>query len=326
MFRENFWQLAILVVVVALRMDIACNVARCDESLAKELESKVSALADDFEFGMLDVASVASLSIETSPDSEYWFEGAATFTTFKTEGVEYKRAEWKLDHIEDVRTQQFSNYFDFHQCTVTNLRIRGLDFVNVQGIDRWTRAGEAGEQVSPCVAVIPIDWPVIYPFHFDYLRKVGEPTFQVIFRNGSCVSATQIDARTADSVWFGKVKTKEGKHLAFDQVRFKDDLPVLFETYSYQSGFRDLSDLPKRKDCIRVNRVETTWTKFDDVSVPSKVRAELNILGPGGIQTVHLTVDLKFWNSKTKEYEQIKNSVDESIQQVEASGIVSKTK
>jgi len=66
--------------------------------------------------------------------------------------------------------------------------------------------------------------------------------------------------------------------------------------------------------------------KFDDVSVPSKVKAELNILGTGGTQTVHLTVDLKFWNSKTKEYEQIKNSVDESIQQVEASGIVSKTK
>ncbi len=324
MFRGNFLQLAILGLVVALRIDFAWNVARCDESLAKEIESKVLAFADDFEFGMLDVASVASLSIETSPDSEYWFDGSATFTTFKTEGVEYKRAEWKLDQIDDVRTQKFSNYFDFHQCTVTNLRIRGLDFVNVQGINRWMRAGEQGV-VSPCVAVSPIDWPVIYPFHFNYLQKVGEPTFQVLFRNGSCVSATQIDARTADSVWFGKVKTKEGKHLAFDQVRFKDDLPALFETYSYQSGFRDLSDLPKRKDCIRVNRVETTWTKFDDVSVPSKVRAELNFLG-GGIQTVHLTVNLKFWNSKTKEYEQIKNSVDESIQQVEASGIVSKTK
>jgi len=133
------------------------NEARCDESLAEELESKVSAFAGDFEFGMLDVASVASLSIETSPDSEYWFEGSATFTTFKTEGVEYKRAERKLNQIEDVRTQQFSNYFDFHQCTVSNLRIRELDFVNVQGIDRWMKAGG---QVSPCVAVIPMDWPV----------------------------------------------------------------------------------------------------------------------------------------------------------------------
>lgn len=321
MFRRNVLHLAILVAVVALRMDIAWNVARCDDSLAKDLEAKVLAIADDFEFGLLDVASIASLSVETTPDSEYWFEGSATFTAFKSEQVEYTRAEWKLDHIDDVRRRKFSNYFDFHQCTVTNLKLRGLDFVNVKGIDRWMKAGE---NASPCVVVRPIDWPVIYPYHFNHLRKVGEPTLQVVFRNGSCVSATQVDARTADSVWFGKVKTKEGNHLAFDQVRFKDELPILFETYSYQRGFRDLSDLPKRKDCSRVNRVETTWSKFDDVSVPSKVKAELNIQGTGGIQTVHLTVDLKFWNSQTKDYKQIEKSVDEAIQQVEASGIMPK--
>ena len=219
--------------------------------------------------------------------------------------------------------QRFSNYFDFQECAVSKLRIRGTEYVNIVGLDRWTKDGE---HLSPCVVMIPTDWAIVYPRHFNFRREVEEPTIQQYFRSALCVKATQIDARTTDSIWFGKMKTKDGSYLAFQEIRMKDDLPVLYETYSYQKGFRDLTDLPKRKDCLRVNRVETTWAKFDDCSVPKKVIAFLSNLGSGGFQDFHLTVDLKFWNSKNKEYEDVKKVVDEAIQQVEALGAVPKPK
>jgi len=323
MFREKIFPRSILVVLFVLSNEVLWKCARCDEPLAKDLESKILAFADDLEFGLVDFASSASLTIESSPDSELWFQGTAQFATFKSDGIDYKRAEWNIPRFEDARTQTFSNYFDFQECAVSKLRIRGADYVIIMGLDRWMKEVQLS---SSCVVVNPIDWPVIYPVFFNNRVKIRESTLLDIFRLALCVKATQIDSRTIDSIWYGKITTKDGKRLGFQEIRVKDDLPVLFETFSYQKGFRDLTDLPRRKDCIRVNRVETTWAKFDDFSVPRKVKAELRCLGNGGVQELNLTVDLKFWNSKTKEYQAVKKVVDEAIQQVEALEVAPKTK
>jgi hypothetical protein len=303
--------------------DVLLLRARCGEPLAKELESKMLAFADDLEFGLTDFASEALLTIESSPDSERWFEGTAKFVTFKVNELDFRKAEWHLSPLDGARSESLSSYFAVPECAVSKLRFRGTDYVNAIGIDRWMREDQ---HLSSCSVVMPTDWPMILPILFDNRFTRGETRIQENYRNSFCAKATQVSSRIVDSIWLGKVTTKEGNHLAFEEIRVEDDLPVLYTVYSYQQGFRDLAHLPSRKDCIRVTRVETIWTKFDDFSVPRKVKAELNSGGAGGVQDLKLTVDLMFSNSKTKEYETVKKVVDEAIQQVDALELAPKMK
>ena len=319
MFGEKLIQRSILVVLFVLSNVALWEYARSDE----QLESKILSLVNDLEFGLVDFASESLLTIESSPDSELWLQGTAKFVTLRADGMDYGRAEWDFPLFEDARAQPFSNYFDSPHCAVSKLKIRGVDYVNILGVDRWMKENP---QLTSCVVVNPIDWPVIFPYQLNNRNKIEKPTFQEYYRSAMCANAIQIDARTLESIWYGKLTHNDGKRLGFQEIRFKDDLPVLYETYSYQKGFRSLNDLPRRKDCIRINRVETTWATFDDISVPRKVKAELSNGGNGGLQGLYLTVELKFWNSRTKEYKAIKKLIDEAIPQVKALEVAPKTK
>jgi hypothetical protein len=103
----------------------------------------------------------------------------------------------------------------------------------------------------------------------------------------------------------------------FDNITFRDGLPTVHETLSYHAGFSNLEELPDPKKCKLIGKVETTWTQVDDVPVPEKVVARLGNAGFKEVKELNLTVNLKFWNEGTKEYQAMKTLADQAADQID---------
>jgi len=304
--------------------------ALCDDTLTKELESNMTKLLADHEFGLPTYASEALMEIESSPDSLHWFQGKAKFTYFVTDQLEFRNADWDLKPSDDSRRfivddrgrQLVPHVFDFKICSRPTLKYRGINydlerrvFIGNPG-DKWEVTEERGRK-STCVAIDPLTWPFIITSTFSRGHDQGICMLRHYFGNSLCAKATQTDSRTVQSVWYSKGTNPAGNRLAFENITFKDGLPTVIETLSYQTGFHDINELPDRKKCVPISRNETTWTQVDDVPVPEKVVAQLKNAGHREVNELSLNVRLKYWSEGSKEYEAIKKVADQAAKEID---------
>jgi hypothetical protein len=308
----------------------------CRGDLTEELEAKMQALVADLEFGLPSYASQAKLEIESGPDSLHWFRGTADMKCF-VEGNrelgnrEFRKADWKLDTVDDTTSSTLVNkdgfpfnpgLFAFRNCSRSLVKYKSvfydLDNVQIKGLvaNRWDRTDGRSIQ-SSCVAIEPITWPLIYTTAFSRGMDQGKPLFRHFVETSLCGKVTVINSSTVKSTWYSKATTPSGQRLVFKDITFQRDLPTSVETYSYQAGFQDANDLPDRKKCVLINQVKTKWTKVDDVSVPEIVTARLQNAGFQEVSELTLTVKIKFWTERTKEYEEMKKVADEAFAAVE---------
>lgn len=308
----------------------------CYGDLAEELESKMQALVADLEFGLPSYASQARLEIESGPDSLHWFRGTADMKCF-VEGNrelgnrEFRKADWKLDTVDDTTSATLVNkdgkpfnpgLFAFRNCSRSLVKYKDvyydLDNVQIEGLatNRWNRTDGRSIQ-SSCVAIEPITWPLIYTTAFSRGMDQGKPLFRHFVETSLCGKANMIDSSTVHSTWYSKGTTPSGHRLVFKDITFQGDLPSSVETYSYQSGFQDADHLPDRKKCVLINQVKTKWTKVDDVSVPEIVTARLQNAGFQEVSELIMTVKIKFWTERAKEYEEMKKVAEEAFAAVE---------
>jgi hypothetical protein len=301
-----------------------------DDSLEKGLESQMASMLDDHEFGLSSYISEAFVEIESSPDSLFWVQGTAKLKYFVDDRLEFRNAEWHLNPIDDSRDSLVnkengrklqSSLFDFKTCFRSMVKYKGvfyeLEKLDYEGYrDQWRDTRELVTQ-SSCVTVDPMSWPFAYSTMLSRGEDRRVSLMRTTFVHNLCAKATQIDSRTVQSIWFNKATTPDGRRLMFKDITFKDGLPTVTETFSYQAGFRDLAELPDRKQSILINHVETTWTRIDDVPVPEKVVARLHNAGFEEVNELIVKVKLKYWNAESKEYAEMKSIADKALVEIE---------
>ena len=214
------------------------------------------------------------------------------------------------------------NVFDFKICSRSTLKYRGINYDLERRVfegnpgDKWEVTDKRGIE-SSCVAIDPLTWPFVITTTFSRGWDQGKSMLRHYFSTSLCANATQTDSRTVLSVWYSKATTSDGKRLVYQNITFKDGLPTVIESLSYQAGFRDMSELPIRKKCRLINNVETTWTQVDDVPVPEKVVAQLKNAGHREVNELSLNVRLKYWSEGSKEYEAIKKVADQAAKEID---------
>jgi len=323
-------RLGIMLWLTFMLLTLLTSSALCDDTLTNELESNMTKLLADHEYGLPTYASEALMEIESSPDSLHWFQGKAKFTYFVTDQLEFRNADWDLKPFDDSRryivddkgTQLIPHVFDFKICFRSTLKYGGINYDLERRIfegnpgDKWEVTNKRWRK-SSCVAIDPLTWPFVITTTLSRDWDQGKSMLRHYFGSNLCAKASQTDSRTVQSVWYSKATTPDGKRLAFENITFKDGLPTVIETLSYQAGFHDMSELPIRKKCKLINNVETTWTQVDDVPVPEKVVARLQSAGFKEVNELSLNVRLKYWSEGAKEYQTIKTIADQAAKEID---------
>jgi len=316
--------------LASMLLTLLTSSALCDDTLTNELQANMTKLLADHEFGLPTYASEALMEIESSPDSVHWFQGKAKFTYFLTDQLEFRNADWDLKPSDDSRRyivddkgrQLTPHLFDFKTCSRSTLKYRGINY----DLERRVFEGNPGDKwqvteepflKSTCVAIDPLTWPFVITTTLSRNKDQGKSMLRHYFGTSLCAKATQTDSRTVHSVWYSKATTPDGKRLVYENITFKDGLPTVIESLSYQAGFRDMSELPIRKKCKLINNVETTWTQVDDVPVPEKVVARLQSAGFKEVNELSLNVRLKYWVEGAKEYQAIKTVADQAAKEID---------